>query len=194
MSAKKKGSNPTMHKKRGEYDRMELDMQASIAENEYAAIKGTVRGATIHELGIVHAFVSERPHAVHINRMPMVLAQRNNCADLQYWRKGEKLDDSRPIVVIDRKARIAAIGWPHANHTMILERMACDRVLVHEHATSIVAEGIWGLCMVVAEVNSYDGWGQAPGMTVTSMFQTCHVVSERWETQQMDASAGARAA
>lgn len=194
MSAKKKGKQPTLLKKDGEYDRMQLDPDASIAENEYAAIQGTCRGSTINEFGFIYAFVHQHPHAVHINRMPMLLAQRNNCKTLQFWRKGDQLSDRCPIVIIDKKARIAAIGWPNANHTMIFERMSGDRLLMHEQAKPIVDEGLWGLCMVVAEINSVDGWGNQLGMTVTSMFQTCHVVSERWETQQMDASSGARAA
>ena len=199
MSTKKKGKKVRgthIPGENGMYDKVSMDPDADVHFNEYQAMQGAVPGWSLNERGIVNSFVMSPPNTYdkHYNRRKMVIAQATDCSQLLHWRKGEKLTEDRPIVIIDGKCRVAAIGWPQMEFVIIFERMAGDRVLIHEHNESIVSEGMWGMCMTIAMVNTEDAWGSAPGMSATMMFHTVHHASNRFEENQRAARAGAGAA
>jgi hypothetical protein len=83
-----------------------------------------------------------------------------------------KFEDDRLVVIVDRKCRVAAVGWPHQALCFVVERMVGNRVLVHQHAVCLLNEGIWAAAMSVAKVNGADAWGSAPDVTVTRLFHT----------------------
>lgn len=159
--------------------RQTLDVNWSEGKLEYEAHKGAFPAWSINEFGIIDAYLQNPPPFWEQNRSFMRAAGPTGKA-LMMWRKGEALDD-RLIVVVDRKCRIAAVGYPFAQQTMVIERLAGDRVIAHEMPNCIVSEGMWAMLMMVAEVNSSDGWGQQAGMSVSGIFQTVHQASERWE-------------
>jgi hypothetical protein len=158
-----------------------LDVNVNWSESklEYEAHKGAFPAWGVNELGIVDTYLKNPPPFYEQNRSFMRAAGPTGKA-LMMWRKNEPLDD-RLIVVIDRKCRIAAIGYPFAQQTMIIERLAGDLIIAHEVPNCIVSEGMWSMLMMVAEVNSSEGWGQTSGMTVAGLFRTVHQVSERWD-------------
>ena len=157
------------------YDKVELDPDASISRNEYEARGTSFPSWSIDELGIINAFKSQ-PSTPDSAAMLHQRAVQKGEVELWQWRNGEPCD-MRLIVVLDGKGRLAALGHPWSAFCLIFERMAGDRMLAHEHKTSIISEGLWALVMTVALVNTTDGWGGAPGMSVSAMFQRVHMAS-----------------
>ena len=176
------------------YGKVVLDVDESMARNERDAARSAFPAWQVSEIGIVNTFLKFRPCRHDEDRRCMRVAQATKCSDLKFWRKDDRLDESRPIVIIDKKGRLAAIGWPQVNHTFVIERMAGNLIMCHEQKNSIVSPGMWAMLMTVAEVNGGDAWGRAPGMSVTAMFHGCHHASIAEREQKMSGSAGARAA
>lgn len=81
-----------------------------------------------------------------------------------------------PVVFIDNNARVAAYAWPHAQQFTMLERTVDGLVRAHVVQGPIVRQGMWGLCAVVAEINSGNAWGSpledGSVMSVASMLQS----------------------
>jgi hypothetical protein len=81
-----------------------------------------------------------------------------------------------PVVFIDKKARVAAYAWPHAEQFTMLERTLDGLVRAHMVQGPIVRQGMWSLCALVAEVNSGNAWGSTledgSVMSVARMLQS----------------------
>jgi len=159
----------------GHYGKIELDVNASISRNEYDSQMATFPSWSINEMGIIDAFKSSPPNPDPVSVLNQTAVQKGEI-ELFQWCVAEPCDQ-RLIVVLDGKGRLAALGYPWANFCMIFERMVGDRIRAHEHATSIISEGLWSMVMTVALVNTSDGWGIAPGMSCSAMFQQVHMAS-----------------
>ena len=157
-----------------------LTNDASIAQNEEAAKKHAKHASTIDEAAFIRAIKEHPPHPGRIDRTHMIAAQQNGCANLDNWRAGQKLDENNPVVLFDVKNRLAAIGWPHTDLTYTFERMPNDQVIVHEHHTCIVREGMWTMLQIIVSLNNEDSWGTQPGMSVTGMFQQLEQIQNRF--------------
>lgn len=95
--------------------------------------------------------------------------------------------DNRLIVMIDKHARVGAVGFPHGPEFLVIERHAGDRIKVHSMPGPIVSMGSWNLVRVVVAVNSESGWGSTgedgEPLSVESLLNTMHNFERR-----MDAS------
>lgn len=195
MSSKKGNSRTRFVREKDQPNKVVLDPDAPIANNEYDVMKGSQLASSVNWLEIIEAFKADRSNPMQVRCRPpidMLMAKANGCADLMFWRKGEVLDD-RLIVFIDSKARVAALGYPDCPHTLFVERMKGDRILIHQHENPIIRPGMWSIAMMVAKVNGDDGWGMSGG-TLTSVLQNIHHASGAMEERSKRAVAGAGAA
>jgi hypothetical protein len=154
--------------------KVELDVTKSTATNEYDALSSSMPASKINELGVVNAFKSSPPPPDQQMRLYQMLVQTKQ---VELFMAPNLVADDRLIVVVDGKCRIAAIGWPHQMHCILIERMAGDRILVHDQGNCILSEGLWSMVMTIAKVNTTDQWGSNPGFSVTSMMHKVHNAS-----------------
>lgn len=94
--------------------------------------------------------------------------------------------DNRMIVMIDTKARVGAVGFPHGQDFLVIERHAGDRIKVHQMPGPILSAGNWELVRVIVAVNSQDAWG-GPGvdgqpLSVESLIKDMHDFERRTAT------------
>jgi len=177
MAGKQSGTR--YEKKTGQPTKISFSMDAPVASNEAEALRRSSPGRTLHDLAVIGSFLRHPPLPFEVRRFEQREAQAR-LGELLMWSKNERLDD-RLIVVVDKRCRLAAIGWPHKAHCYIVERMVGDRFLVHEHARPIIHAGLWSLISVVASMNSADLWGSKPHMSVTALFQQMNDIGERLE-------------
>lgn len=195
MSTKKGKSRTRIVNEKDQPRKIVCDPDAPIASNEYDAMRGSQLASSVNWLDIIEAFKADRSNPTQVRCRPPIdyyKAKANGCAELMFWRKGEVLDD-RLIVFIDRKARVAALGYPDCPHTLFIERMKGNRMLVHQHENPIIRPGMWSIAMMVAKVNGDDGWGMSGG-TLTSVLQNIHHLSGAVEEKASRAVSGAGAA
>lgn len=91
--------------------------------------------------------------------------------------------DNRMIVMLDRKARVGAVGFPHGPDFLVIERHAGDRIKVHQMPGPILSVGSWELVRVIVAVNSENGWGSTgedgQPLSVESLMRTMHDFERR---------------
>jgi hypothetical protein len=84
--------------------------------------------------------------------------QREVASGMQLGLPLEHIDE-RLVVFIDAKARVSAMGFPHGNEFIVLERHPGNRARCVTIPGPIVSIGSWNMCRAICTVNGVDGWG-----------------------------------
>ena len=82
----------------------------------------------------------------------------------EHWKDSPQLNGEL-IVIVDKNGALTAMGYPHCNSMVLLERRVTKRVAVHSIGNSIVG-GMYDLVKMANMINGDWAWDPNIGMTV----------------------------
>lgn len=134
-----------------------------------------VHASTIHEIRFIeHMRDTERPTAP-LSKMrlhPRLLA-------IPY----EELDE-RLIVFLDRHARIVAMGFPHGDSTVLMERRENGMVLPISIGQCIVEESLFKFIGCIAVMNGENAWDPVKNMTILGTLHDMAIKEREWAAEE----------
>ena len=133
-------------------------------------------------------------HASYVNEILFIYHLRDNerpTAPLSKMRLHPKLLaipyeqlDERLIVFLDRQARIVAMGFPHGDVTVLMERRGSGIVLPISIQQSIAEESLWKFIGCIAMMNNENAWNPAEGLTILGTLQEMAMKEREWAAEE----------
>jgi hypothetical protein len=114
---------------------------------------------TIREIDLVH---------VMLRRVPSrpLAAMRHSPRPLAF--PIERMDE-RLVVVLDKRGRLAALGFPHGESVVLFERQPENMLVVHTIPQGIFDANLWWFVNMLTTMNDNDSWDPKRHLSVSKL-------------------------